>query len=244
MVAAWKDELPGPDGLDDQARRHRRHEGRLRARTRSTATGTRRTGSSTTSRPPTRPSRPRSSTASATAPSRPGGSPAIGCAGRIGGTGGLAVAELTVAAETYTHGHHESVLRSHRWRTAENSAAYLLPHLDARAVAARRRLRSGHDHARPRPAGRAGPGRSASTPSRTPLDRRAGRCRGGRASRTSPIEVGDAYALRVRRRSRSTSSTPTRCSSTSPTRWRRCARWAGSAGSAGSWRRATATTRR
>lgn len=31
----------------------------------------------------------------------------------------------------YTHGHHESVLRSHRWRTADNSAAYLLPHLRA-----------------------------------------------------------------------------------------------------------------
>ncbi len=29
----------------------------------------------------------------------------------------------------YTHGHHEAVLRSHRWRTVENSAAYLLPHL-------------------------------------------------------------------------------------------------------------------
>ena len=29
----------------------------------------------------------------------------------------------------YTHGHHETVLRSHRWRTAENSVAYLLPHL-------------------------------------------------------------------------------------------------------------------
>jgi SAM-dependent methyltransferase len=29
----------------------------------------------------------------------------------------------------YTHGHHESVLRSHRWRTAENSAGYLLRHL-------------------------------------------------------------------------------------------------------------------
>ncbi len=27
----------------------------------------------------------------------------------------------------YAHGHHESVLRSHRWRTAENSAGYLLP---------------------------------------------------------------------------------------------------------------------
>lgn len=32
-------------------------------------------------------------------------------------------------AETYTHGHHESVLRSHTWRTAENSAAYLLADL-------------------------------------------------------------------------------------------------------------------
>lgn len=29
----------------------------------------------------------------------------------------------------YTHGHHESVLRSHTWRTAANSAAYLLPEL-------------------------------------------------------------------------------------------------------------------
>lgn len=29
----------------------------------------------------------------------------------------------------YTHGHAESVLRSHRARTAENSAQYLLPHL-------------------------------------------------------------------------------------------------------------------
>jgi len=31
--------------------------------------------------------------------------------------------------ERYTHGHHESVLRSHLWRTAENSAGFLLPHL-------------------------------------------------------------------------------------------------------------------
>ncbi len=31
--------------------------------------------------------------------------------------------------ETYSHGHHASVLRSHSWRTAENSAAYLLPRL-------------------------------------------------------------------------------------------------------------------
>lgn len=33
------------------------------------------------------------------------------------------------APDTYTHGHHESVLRSHRWRTVENSAAYLIDHL-------------------------------------------------------------------------------------------------------------------
>ena len=31
----------------------------------------------------------------------------------------------------YTHGHHAAVLRSHTWRTAANSAAYLLPHLQA-----------------------------------------------------------------------------------------------------------------
>lgn len=37
-------------------------------------------------------------------------------------------------AAVYTHGHHESVLRSHRWRTAENSAAYLLPHLKSGAT--------------------------------------------------------------------------------------------------------------
>lgn len=37
---------------------------------------------------------------------------------------------MPVEPAVYTHGHHESVLRSHRWRTAENSAAYLLPILE------------------------------------------------------------------------------------------------------------------
>ena len=37
---------------------------------------------------------------------------------------------MTAPDETYTHGHHESVLRSHRWRTMANSAAYLEPHLE------------------------------------------------------------------------------------------------------------------
>ena len=31
-----------------------------------------------------------------------------------------------MSQEVYTHGHHEAVLRSHTWRTAANSAAYLL----------------------------------------------------------------------------------------------------------------------
>ena len=37
--------------------------------------------------------------------------------------------EERAASETYTHGHPEPVLRSHRWRTVENSAAYLVPRL-------------------------------------------------------------------------------------------------------------------
>jgi SAM-dependent methyltransferase len=37
--------------------------------------------------------------------------------------------EAADVGDVYTHGHHEAVLRSHRWRTAENSAGYLLSHL-------------------------------------------------------------------------------------------------------------------
>jgi ubiquinone/menaquinone biosynthesis C-methylase UbiE len=38
---------------------------------------------------------------------------------------------MTAARDTYTHGHAESVLAAHRWRTAENSAPHLLPYLRA-----------------------------------------------------------------------------------------------------------------
>src|ERR1700722_10983523 len=37
---------------------------------------------------------------------------------------------MSSAPEVYLHGHHDSVLRSHRWRTAENSAGYLLARLE------------------------------------------------------------------------------------------------------------------
>ncbi|KAG8410419.1 hypothetical protein J3458_017743 [Metarhizium acridum] len=36
---------------------------------------------------------------------------------------------IKTEAATYTHGHHASVLRSHTWRTALNSAGFLLPHI-------------------------------------------------------------------------------------------------------------------
>ncbi|MCJ1283316.1 hypothetical protein MMC26_002644 [Xylographa opegraphella] len=39
------------------------------------------------------------------------------------------MASTPVPPATYSAGHHPSVLRSHAWRTAANSAAYLLPHL-------------------------------------------------------------------------------------------------------------------
>jgi SAM-dependent methyltransferase len=35
----------------------------------------------------------------------------------------------SAGGDDYTHGHHDSVVRSHRWRTLENSAAYLQSHL-------------------------------------------------------------------------------------------------------------------
>ncbi len=38
---------------------------------------------------------------------------------------------MTASPDPYLHGHHESVLRSHSWRSVENSAAYLLPHLES-----------------------------------------------------------------------------------------------------------------
>lgn len=49
--------------------------------------------------------------------------------GRPRAAGSVARVNGSSTASGYTHGHHESVLTSHRWRTAENSAAYLRPYL-------------------------------------------------------------------------------------------------------------------
>lgn len=37
--------------------------------------------------------------------------------------------EMAERDDTYTHGHHSSVLKSHQWRTTANSAGFLLEHL-------------------------------------------------------------------------------------------------------------------
>jgi SAM-dependent methyltransferase len=46
---------------------------------------------------------------------------------------GSDTAVMRTESHVYLHGHHESVLRSHRWRTAENSAGYLLAQMAAGA---------------------------------------------------------------------------------------------------------------
>src|ERR1700685_2073062 len=53
---------------------------------------------------------------------------------------------MSQPSKAYLHGHHDSVLRSHRWRTAENSAAYLLPWLTPAAHLLDVRRRPGTIH--------------------------------------------------------------------------------------------------
>ena len=80
--------------------------------------------------------------------------------------------------DVYTHGHHESVVRAHASRTAENSAAFVHPVPDSGDVGARRRLRAGQHHLRFR--GLVSPGKV------TGLDR-------------SPDMIGQATALAAER---------------------------------------------
>ena len=94
----------------------------------------------------------------------------------------------------YTHGHHESVLRSHTWRTAANSAAYLLvPELRPGHAGPGHRLRSRHHHRRPGRAGRARARSPASTPPRTCWTG----ARDGRRTRPDNVRfaVADVHAL-------------------------------------------------
>ena len=82
----------------------------------------------------------------------------------------------------------------HAWRTVENSAAYLVPHLRGRRADARRRQRARHHHDRPRPAGAARPGHRRGR--RAPTSSRSAAGLAG-SERVDNVEfrVGDAYAL-------------------------------------------------
>ena len=134
----------------------------------------------------------------------------------------------------YTHGHHESVLRSHRWRTAENSAAYLLgalqPGLDLLDVGC------GPGNITIDLASRVSPGRVVG------IDAAATVVDAARTAATEQgvtgveFEVADVYDLPFADGA-STSSTRIRCCSTFPTRSRRCVRCAGCAGPTASSRR-------
>ena len=135
----------------------------------------------------------------------------------------------------YLHGHHDSVLRSHRWRTAENSIGYLIPSL--------------HDGDQVLDVG-CGPGTITVGLARyvgrarvlgidpaegVLADARAEAARQGRATSPSRSVTCTISASTTRH---STSCTHTRCSNTCLIPWRRWSRWAGCVAPVASSRRA------
>ncbi len=117
----------------------------------------------------------------------------------------------TGPVDTYTHGHAEPVLQSHRWRTAENSAAYLLPAL--RPGMDLLDVGCGPGTITVDLAARVAPGRVVGL---DVVGGPAGRGAGRRGASRGGRDVRGRRRLRARRRPTppSTSSTPTRCCST------------------------------
>ena len=94
----------------------------------------------------------------------------------------------------YTHGHHDSVLRSHRWRTADELGRLPARPPAAGHVPARRGLRPGHHHLRSGPA--VAPGRVVGIDA---VRRRSSPRPGPRPAPAGPpstFEVGDLFDLR------------------------------------------------
>ncbi len=108
----------------------------------------------------------------------------------------------------YTHGHAESVLRSHSNRTVANSAAYLAPHL----AAGQRRSTSGparDDHGRSRRPRRTGARSSPSRSTDAAAALTTAALDGPRRQRAAASSAGDAHALGRRRRLLQHRRTPT-----------------------------------
>ncbi|MEM9034911.1 MAG: methyltransferase domain-containing protein [Actinomycetota bacterium] len=95
--------------------------------------------------------------------------------------------------QRYTHGHQESVLRSHRWRTAENSAGYLLPEL--RSGDALLDVGCGPGTITADLADRVAPGRVAAIDASAEVVDEARRTLAARGHGAAEVEVGDVYGL-------------------------------------------------
>jgi ubiquinone/menaquinone biosynthesis C-methylase UbiE len=98
-----------------------------------------------------------------------------------------------VTPDAYTHGHHESVLRSHEWRTADNSAAYLLPHLHSGCTVLD--VGAGPGTITADLAERVAPGRVVGLDAAAEIVTKAEGLRAQRGLLNLSFEVGDAYAL-------------------------------------------------
>jgi ubiquinone/menaquinone biosynthesis C-methylase UbiE len=96
-------------------------------------------------------------------------------------------------ADTYTHGHQESVLRSHRWRTAENSAGYLLPLLEPGTALLD--VGCGPGTITTDLAGRVAPGDTIGVDREPSVVAAAQRLLGSRPASHIEFRTGDAYAL-------------------------------------------------
>ncbi|MEO6125423.1 MAG: methyltransferase domain-containing protein [Ilumatobacteraceae bacterium] len=97
--------------------------------------------------------------------------------------------------ERYTHGHHESVLRSHIWRTVDNSAAYVIDALVPGASVLD--IGCGPGTITADIAARVAPGRVVGIDASAEVIAKAAEHAAGLGLTNVEFEVGDAYALDV-----------------------------------------------
>jgi SAM-dependent methyltransferase len=100
---------------------------------------------------------------------------------------------VTSEQERYTHGHHESVLRSHRWRTADNSVAFALG--DLREGTSLLDVGCGPGTITADLATRVAPGRVVGVDRSPDVVAEARRAFPATPGRNLVFEVGDVYAL-------------------------------------------------